>query len=313
MMPDELMPDTLMIEQVIEAARVSWSLGDAPISLVAARENRVYRVDGSDGPSALRLHRQGYRSNEEIHSELQWMEMLAANSMSVPKPIPAQDGTFVKTINGVVVDMLSWVDGVPLAKTEVTSDNYNELGCLLARMHKLHDQWELPSGFSRPTWDLVGEQPLWGRFWDNPGLTQEQRERFLQFRDTARSALDAMDQPDFGLIHADLVPDNILIDGKQLHLIDFDDGGFGHRLFDLATITHRSRRKNGNDELADATVAGYCTVRSLQCDALPLFEAMRACSYIGWNISRMDEAGGQERNARFIAEAETALEKFHRS
>ena len=39
-----------MIEQVIEAARVCWSLGDAPVGLVAARENRVYRVDGPDGP-----------------------------------------------------------------------------------------------------------------------------------------------------------------------------------------------------------------------------------------------------------------------
>jgi len=51
----------------------------------------------------------------------------------------------------------------------------------------------------------------------------------------------------------------------------------------------------------------------LQQNELPLFEAIRACSYIGWNISRMDEAGGRERNVRFIAEAETALEKFHRS
>ena len=302
-----------MIEQVIEAARVCWSLGDAPVSLVAARENRVYRVDGPDGPSVLRLHRQGYRSTEEIHSELQWMEMLAANSMSVPKPVPSQDGTFVKTIHGIVVDMLSWVDGIPLAKTQVTADNHYELGCLLAKMHNLNDQWELPSGFSRPTWDLVGDQPLWGRFWDNPHLTQEQRKRFLQFRDTARGAIDTMDQPDFGLIHADLVPDNVLIDGNQLQLIDFDDGGYGHRLFDVATITHRSRRKSVSDVLADATVEGYRTIRRLQRNALPLFEAMRACSYIGWNISRIEEAGGQERNARFIAEAETALEKFYRS
>ena len=65
--------------------------------------------------------------------------------------------------------------------------------------------------------------------------------------------------------------------------------------------------------MADAAVDGYCTIRRLQRDALPLFEAMRACSYIGWNISRMEEAGGQDRNARFIAEAEAALEKFYRS
>jgi Ser/Thr protein kinase RdoA (MazF antagonist) len=97
-----------------------------------------------------------------------------------------------------------------------------------------------------------------------------------------------------------------------LQLIDFDDGGFGHRLFDLATITRRSRHISHNDVFADAAIDGYCATREIDRDALMLFEALRACTYVGWNIKRMNEPSGNERNARYIAEAELAIERIHR-
>ena len=84
-----------MSDAVIDAARLHWSLGDAPITLVAARENQVYRVDHTNGPAALRLHRPGYRTNAEINSELQWMAMLAENSIAVPTPLAGTDNTYI--------------------------------------------------------------------------------------------------------------------------------------------------------------------------------------------------------------------------
>ena len=33
----------------------------------------------------------------------------------------------------------------------------------------------------------------------------------------------------------DLVRENVMVDGDKLQLIDFDDGGFGFNLYDLAT------------------------------------------------------------------------------
>lgn len=96
-------------------------------------------------------------------------------------------------------------------------------------------------------------------------------------------------------------------------MIDFDDGGYGHRLFDLATIIHRSRRNRDDNSLVNATSTGYCSYRDLEQQALPLFEALSACSYVGWNISRMEVRGGHERNIRFIAEAEASLAQFYAS
>jgi hypothetical protein len=43
---------------------------------------------------------------------------------------------------------------------------------------------------------------------------------------------------------------------------------------------------------------------------LPLFEAMRACSYVGWIISRVDEQGSAQRSVRLIDEADAALDRY---
>lgn len=296
-----------LTNDVIKAARAHWGLQDAKITLVAARENSVFRIDYAQSTAALRLHRVGYRSDAELRSELEWMAMLAAQGILVPAPIAALDGSQILNAHGVTVDLLTWLDGTPLGAGGVTEKMYFDLGRLTAQMHDFADAWVQPPDFTRPTWDLVGDQPTWDRFWENPALTGQQQHDLLAFRDHARLALDGLADLDTGLIHADLVPDNVLQNNGQLMPIDFDDGGFGHRLFDLATITFRSRRTDPTGALAAAAMAGYCALRDLDKAALPLFEALRACTYVGWNISRMKEQGAVDRNARFIAAAEQAI------
>ncbi len=302
------------IADIIDEARRRWMLGDSSIELVAARENQVFRVQTPIASYALRLHRRRYRSVDEIHSELLWMYRLAVKEIPVPGSVSAVDGNSVQIINDIVVDMLTWLEGTPLSKIPVTEDIYFQLGRMLAKMHEATDSWELPELFQRPTWDLVGDEPSWGKFWDNPQLSVVQKAKLLKFRDDARYTLENMQQVDFGLIHADLVPDNVLYNGYELQPIDFDDGGFGYRLFDLATITNRSRRIPNGDNLANAATAGYCKHRALDenavTESLPLFEAMRSCSYLGWSIARMGEPGAIERNERFIVEAELAVNKY---
>ena len=297
-----------MTDAVLQAAKLHWGLEDAPFDLVAARENKVYRVETGAGPAALRLHRPHYRDAAELQSELAWMKMLGQGGLLVPEPIAATDGSTELVVDGVIVDLLTWLTGQPLSAIEARADTYRDLGRLMATMHDLADAWPLPNGFKRPTWDLTGETPTWGRFWENPYLTAQQADQFIKFRDVAREALMGFDS-DVGLIHADLVPDNVLLHDGVLRPIDFDDGGIGERLFDIATVTFRTRRSDPTGALAAAVIAGY-TRRSVDPDALLWFEALRACSYVGWNIPRMQEPGGKERNARFVHAAEISIARI---
>ncbi|MEZ5766826.1 MAG: phosphotransferase [Paracoccaceae bacterium] len=293
----------------------AWGLEGAPCVLVAARENRVYRVETPAGPRALRLHRPGLRTEAELRSELAWMAALAAGGLRVPAPCPTPDGTLCVTSGGVVADMLIWIEGAPmgvdgaLAPLDDAPGTYRALGREMARLHDTSDAWTQTAGFTRPAWDadgLVGPTPLWGRFWENPLLMAAQADLLVRARDVARDRLAARaGDLDTGLIHADLVPENVILTTTGPALIDFDDGGWGARAFDLATVANRALRAENPRALIDALLAGYTATRLLDLADLVLFQALRAFTYVGWIVPRLGEPGARGRADRFIALAET--------
>jgi Ser/Thr protein kinase RdoA (MazF antagonist) len=95
-----------------------------------------------------------------------------------------------------------------------------------------------------------------------------------------------------------------------LYLIDFDDGGFGFRLFDIATALLKFIDEPDFMKLKEALITGYKTVRPIDIAALDLFMVSRAATYVGWNISRLSEDGAVERNARFIATTRSLAQSF---
>lgn len=301
-----------MSAAVVSQALPLWGFAGAEIQLIAQRENSVYRVDVKGKRYALRLHRLGYRTDAELRSELAWMNALSEAGLTVPRAIASTNGNHVETVAGVQVDILSWVKGQPFGQRgqPLTLRNrpatFRQFGAELARLHALSDAWQAPAGFARSAWDregLVGHQPQWGRFWENPALDGEQARLFLEARNNIASQLAAWDNLDYGLIHADLVPENVMIEDDQLTFIDFDDSGPGYRLYDIATALLRHREEADYAELADAFLSGYEATRPLQRDRLPLFFVAKACAYVGWSKDRMHEPANAARNARFIATA----------
>ena len=298
---------------IVDQALHHWQLKDATYALVAVRENTVYRVSCAAGDMALRLHRQGYRTDDELRAELEWMAAVARGGISVPAPVAAPNGAYLARIGEVQVDVLHWLPGHMMTDALEDLDPaerervFFNLGREMAQLHTVSDAWNLPAGFDRVHWNkagLLGETPLWGRFWDNPELTAEDRDLFLTFRRAAADKLTALgDTLDYGLIHADLVPANVLVDGDHLHLIDFDDGGFGYRLFDLATALLKHAESEDFPRLQNSLFEGYGIIRPMDFTNLDLFMALRAATYVGWNIERLNEDGGADRNARFITTA----------
>src|SRR5262249_34337093 len=67
----------------------------------------------------------------------------------------------------------------------------------------------------------------------------------------------------FGLIHADVRLANLLVDGDDIQVIDFDDCGFGWFMFDLATAVSFMEHDPRVPELCDAWVRGYRRVLPL--------------------------------------------------
>ena len=87
-----------------------------------------------------------------------------------------------------------------------------------------------------------------------------------------------------GLIHADLLRENVLVNGRSVSLIDFDDSGFGFRLHDLGTALVQTFQHPEQPQLRAAVMAGYGTTDE---DMVRAFTLARALSSVGWTMPRL--------------------------
>lgn len=294
-------------QQALEFSRLAmlhWGVVHAP-RLIKNRENAVFETVAPDGAkAALRLHRPGYQSNDSIRSELWWSEALVAAGLDVPVPVRTQSGDVLAEVRqaGRMASLVTWCDGDPLGEGDVAlagSGAQQErlhvaLGAELARLHLASDAATLPEGFVRPRLDaaaLLGDHPAWGRFWENSALTEPEVALLQAARTRLQKAIShhAATGGDFGLIHADALRENVMVNKGRVTLIDFDDGVFGFRMYELGVAMSQNWDQPNRRDLGAALLQGYASERPLPADANTLLEAftvMRGLASCGWVIGR---------------------------
>ncbi len=286
-----------MIEAVEAAAH--WKGGG--LRLIRARENAVYEMRVPGGRAALRLHRAGYQEAAAIRSELWWCDALAGEGVPVSTPLAAVSGDLlVQLSSGRFASAIRWIEGealgeagVPLAGTlQDQAERHHALGVLVAQMHDATDRLTLPETFTRPRWDvdgLTGDTPFWGRFWEHPILNADQAGHMQRARKFLRQRLIALpsDPTNFGPIHADVLRENVIVKGRSLSLIDFDDSGMGFRHYDLGTVLSQDIYQPNFTDLRAALIAGYQTRRIADIETVDLFTMARCLASVGWAAPRL--------------------------
>jgi Ser/Thr protein kinase RdoA (MazF antagonist) len=292
------------LEALAERALEAWAFDGSKLTLVSASENTVYRVDTDTGRSyALRIHRPGYHTFQELESEQRWTAALSEAGIAAPAPVPTCDGKRYATVQlpdaseSRHVGVVEWIDGVPLARIideatndELVAQRFEQLGVIAAKIHNQAAEWRVPDGFRRHAFDvegLMGSTPFWGPFWELPQLKPGERRRILRARGAIRATLlDYGKEPTtFSLIHADLHPHNVMVDGERLYVIDFDDAGFGWHQYELAVALFYYKGEKNFDVMRAALIAGYRSERDLTDTALellPMFLLIRALVLLGW-------------------------------
>ena len=278
-------------------AQDAWGCVGEP-ELLSHRENAVFAVSFPDGArAALRVHRVGYKTTAEIAAELALCDALAATGFPCPRGHRTKDGEWLWQGPGsAVASLISWVNGDALGQGDAplppnALDLYEKLGAALASLHAALPQGPLTA--QRPAWDLdglTGTDPIWGRYWESPILTEAEMSLILRARDLARERLLAL--PDAALaplIHGDALRENVLVTQDGLALIDFDDCGPGYRLYDVATALTQSLDDPLLPDLRDAVLRGYEVVTPLGDEeraALPLLSMLRSFCALAWVVPR---------------------------
>ncbi len=296
-------PDDV-IRAVADRALREWDLDTAGIELVSRSENVVFRVDAGDGRAfALRVHRPGYHTLAELESEPMWTAALNQAGIGAPVAERTRTGNHYAAVEvpGTRevrhVGLIPWFAGAPLnekiekARDELARDShFEQLGRLMAAMHDQAVAWQPPESFERHSLDadgFTGETPFWGRFWEVPQLTPEQRETLVEARGLIRARLFEYGKHSrtYSMIHADLRSTNVLVASDRLHVIDFDDAGFGWHQYDMAALLFDYATSPDYEAIRDALIAGYRSQRSISDEdlaLLPLFVVIRMLASLGW-------------------------------
>lgn len=300
------------------AALAAFPIEPDALELKSLSENVTYRVvDRRDGIAyALRLHRPWYHTLDELISERAWIRALDEAGIAVQAPVRTRDGqeyaavTIPATGERRFAGLARWTPGRVLAEVlRETTDaplaarRFEQLGALTASLHDQAAAWRPPARFTRHSLDadgFMGDAPHWGPFWDHRGLSDAERRLMLDTRARLHAALARLERKPavYGMIHADMHPGNILVDGDRLTVIDFDDAAWGWHAYDIAVALFYHQDNANFETFERAYVAGYRSVRPLSDRSLallPLFRLVRGLAQIGWFHQRPE----LDRAARF--------------
>ena len=314
--------DELLAEHLRAARQVlgAWDLQIAAVERVSVSENIAFRVvDASGKRYVLRLHRPWYHTLDELISEQMWTAALLQAGVDVPVPAKTAAGAGYAPVDVAgerrQAGMLEWVEGETLGTAidrqaqddavETPCGHFAALGEIMAAIHNQAVAWSPPLRFARHALDadgFLGEQPFWGRFWESPHLDGRDRCRLECLRRPIHDALSAYgkQRDTYSMIHADLHPENVIVAGPRLHVIDFDDAGFGWHQYDIAVALYRYQSHPRFEALLDALLLGYRCRRPFAEEAtrlLPLFLLIRSLASIGWSAARPEIPRGKERTA----------------
>lgn len=274
------------------------------VQMINLSENATFRVDAPDSRRfALRVHRAGYHSRQAIASELAWaIDLRRQGIVTSPLPLTGRDGELIQLashprLGQRHVVLFQWESGAEPGIHEDLAGPFEILGESAARMHIHARQWRRPDWFTRFTWDFetsLGENtPHWGRWRDGLGMDAAKERLFERTVGLIGRRLAAYGKGNdrFGLLHCDLRLANLLIDGGDVKVIDFDDCGFGWYMYDAATTISFYEHEPQVPGLIESWKQGYRKVLPLPKEdeaEIPTFVMLRRILLVAWVSSHRE-------------------------
>jgi len=302
---------------------------DSTIHLLNVSENATFKITnpatGQD--TVLRVHRPSYHTADAIQSELDWITALReVQLVRTPAILPNGSGQNVVTARDSTGEerhavMFEYMPGIEPTEDRLV-DDFVQLGAITARLHNHSKQWTRPANFNRMVWNMetaLGPNGHWGSWRDGLAMGPNELDVLGKLSDTIGKRLNAFGSgPDrFGLVHADMRLANLLVDGPDVTVIDFDDCGLSWFMYDLGSSVSFIEDHPLVPAMTDSWVTGYRTVAELSAEEeteLPTFIMFRRLLLVSWVGTHQDTATGQEMGPEFTRVscelAETYLSKF---
>lgn len=268
------------------------------VEFIKLSSNHNFRVTIGGSQYFCRIYRGNKWSKEQILAELHFLQKARAAGLKVQAPVALTDGIFLSelTTTNQHYALFEWCPGAHRYPTNWDEEFVFSWGAALGELHEFCKSYDVDT-VKRPAHADVP----WHR--DLMNLLSQcdfQEQLMCTFRDEyeqVQSYFATLPTTNdvYGYVHYDFHPGNILVDGSDFWLIDFDDICHHWFVWDFAMVFHKLSGKamnRKNEYLKSRFVAGYRTKTELKPEwekRLRLFERIRHLFMLGWLASKRDE------------------------
>jgi Ser/Thr protein kinase RdoA (MazF antagonist) len=273
-----------------------YSIGEiARLELHERGINDTYKVGTADGDTYyLRVYRFGWRTIDEINSEIAVLRHIAGRSAPVSAPVERTDGEILTSLDCAEGErwavLFTLAPGARVDYKVLTDEQAACYGEAAASIHEASDSFV--GKRSRETLDLTTllERPL-------QALTLKLAHRrddqayVTQLGERLRADVEASAGLETGFCHGDLHDNNANYADGNITIFDFDCCGWGYRAYDLAVFPWAFAvvecERPHIEAMGRAFLRGYRRRRVISdadFAAIPLFVPIRQIWLLGLHV-----------------------------
>ncbi|KAB2457741.1 phosphotransferase [Bacillus sp. CH126_4D] len=211
------------------------------VSLLHGGENQTYIFELDKNKFVVRQYREGRYTAEQIEAEIHWLIALQ-KQMLVPEVVEDKNGnwiTYVTKDDGSILYsvVFRFINGSEVL--EPKNRDYEKLGSLMRMFHEKTNEvlkrapqtWR---GYERPIYSeqKIIREPL-QRLLHASFLSHADKYTCIRIAERIQELSNSTQLGDKQFVHGDMHFGNVLVDKEDWYLLDFDEGGFGYKEFDI--------------------------------------------------------------------------------
>lgn len=294
---------TLRSDALVQRVLMHYPIGKVARCRFHARGlNDTYKVETSDDKSYfLRIYRAGWRSREEIETEIGMLQHLARVNVKVSVPVARTDDEMLTLLD--CAEGKRWAvlctaaPGEEVDFKSYSQEHATQYGEAAAEIHRAAESFEgrplrVPLDLA-----LLLDRPL---ALIETAISHRADDILfvMDLGDRLRNTVESTAGLEIGFCHGDLHGHNAAYKGNTFTFYDFDCCGWGYRAYDLAVFPWAFALNEQAPEriksMGRAFLKGYMRCRSLghvDIAAIPAFVAIRQVWLMGLHIGLADRFG----------------------
>ncbi len=205
-----------------------WGGDPQAVQFISADYNIVFRFERGGRGYYLRICHEVLHPLPEARQVMHFLRYLAGCGVPVGEPIPAASGEFIEVLaDGFFASAQREAPGALMEAHAHDIAVYEAWGRSLGKLHAASRNYQRDK-------NIDYEFPTVQRFWKNIAPTIENASPQLQNVYAELSDwMQNLPKCDYGLIHGDYRPGNVIWDGTTARTIDFDEPNFHWYIADI--------------------------------------------------------------------------------